>query len=299
MARVSVIIPTFNREHLLRRSVESVLKQSFSDFQLLVVDDGSDDGTKALIESIEDPGIEYIRHETNRGVSAARNTGVRHSDGEFVAFLDSDDTWAESKLERQVAAFDAGSNRLGAVYTTFRKIDWRYEPEVRRPSGNIAIPILVNNCVGTASTPMLTRRCFEATGGFDEALRSSEDWDLWIRVARDWEFEYLDESLVDYYPQAVSLTSDRKGALRSYAALFEKHADEIASLGPAIRAEHYFYRGRIYFTYRKIFAGSGSMIYALWIDSSKLRDISRYLFVENGRKIRDRIFKKTRPGVEA
>jgi glycosyltransferase involved in cell wall biosynthesis len=299
MARISVIIPCFNRGHLLPRAIESVLGQSIGDFELIIVDDASSDDTQQLIRSFEDPRIEYIRHETNRGASAARNTGIEHSKGEFVAFLDSDDAWLESKLEKQLVAFDAGSTRLGVVYTTFRKIEWHYEPRVKRWQGDISARILVNNCVGTASTPMIRRACFETSGVFDENLRGSEDWDLWIRLAEHWDFECIAEDLVHYYPQPISMTSDRRGALRAYKTLFEKHAQRIASLDDAIRADHFFYRGRIYLTHRRLIAGFASIARALRIDPSHLGAVAHYLFVESGRKLLYRVQHGMRAGGEA
>jgi glycosyltransferase involved in cell wall biosynthesis len=284
MARVSVIIPCFNRRHLLGRAVESVLRQTINDFELVIVDDGSSDGTQEFCAAFEDPRIRYVRHDVNRGASAARNTGLEHSKGEFVAFLDSDDIWLESKLEKQLAAFDVGSKRLGVVYTRFRKIDWHYEPEVRRWQGDIRARILVNNCVGTASTPMIRRRCFEVSGDFDESLRCSEDWDLWIRMAEHWDFECISEELVHYYPQPISLTADFRGALLAYAALFEKHAERINGLQDSTRAEHYFYRGRIYMTHRRFIAGVGAIVHALRIDPSIVGDVAHYVFIESVRK---------------
>jgi glycosyltransferase involved in cell wall biosynthesis len=298
MARISVIIPCFNRGHLIGRAIESVLTQSIDDFELLVVDDGSSDDTREIIQAFEDSRIEYIRHETNRGASAARNRGVAQAKGEFIAFLDSDDAWLASKLEKQLASFDAGSSRLGIVYTLFEKIGWHYEPQVRRWQGDIRDRILVNNCVGTASTPMIRRRCFDVSGGFDESLRGSEDWDLWIRMAEDWEFKCIPEVLVHYYPQSVSLTADHGAALRAYKALFEKHSKRIDDLDAAIRADHYFYRGRIYLSHRRFGLGFGSIARALRTDPSTFGDIAHYLFVESGRKLRDRLQSASRAGGE-
>lgn len=299
MARISVIIPCFNREHLLGRAIESVLRQSFDEFELLIVDDGSTDGTRELVQRFEDPRIEYIRHETNRGASAARNTGIKRSDGEFVAFLDSDDAWLESKLEKQLAAFEAGPSRLGVVYTTFRKVDWHYEPEVKRWKGDISSRILVNNCVGTTSTPMIRRKCFDVSGDFDEDLGGSEDWDLWIRLAEDWEFDCIYEDLVDYYHQPNSLTADRGSALVAYKTLFEKHAERIHSLDHSTRARHYFYRGRIYLTHRQFLAGFAAIAHSLRIEPSNLGSVAQYLFVESSRKLLSRIQCRMRSGTKA
>ena len=104
MTQISVIIPTYNRVNLLNRAINSVLRQTFSDFEVIVVDDSSEDDTKAVVETLKDPRIRYICHDENRGAAAARNTGIRVSRGEHIAFLDSDDEWLSKKLELQIDA---------------------------------------------------------------------------------------------------------------------------------------------------------------------------------------------------
>jgi glycosyltransferase involved in cell wall biosynthesis len=299
MSTISVIIPTYNRVSLLGRAIQSVLRQSLDDLQLLIIDDGSNDGTKEFVRALEDPRVDYIRHKTNQGASAARNTGLSRANGEFVAFLDSDDEWLETKLEKQLAAFAEGNDRLGVVYTTFRKIDWRYEPELPRWRGDIRAKILVNNFVGTASTPLIRSSCFAESGNFDETICGSEDWDLWIRLADAWEFEHIPENLVNYYPQPISLTSDREGALGAYRILFAKHDGRIQSLDRSNRAEHYFYRGRIYLAQRKLLVGARCLIRALATDPRVLPDMMRYLLIESSRKVLDRIRRKSRQGSDA
>jgi glycosyltransferase involved in cell wall biosynthesis len=289
MAKISVIIPCYNRVHLLGRAIDSVLNQTVRDLQLLIVDDASTDGTDRLVESYQDPRIEYIRHETNRGAAAARNTGLQSVSARFVAFLDSDDAWLEDKLEKQYAEFEKGGDRLGVVYTRFRKIDWRYEPSVQRLEGDIRSRILVQNCVGTASTPMLRRECFDEPHAFDSTLEGSEDWDIWIRLAQKWEFRLVSEVLVLYYPQPISLTADRSGALRANERLFRKHAALIDALDPPTRAEHFFYRGRMFIAHRRFMTAAGCILRALRIDPTLLGDVVHYLFVESARKVRSRI----------
>ena len=103
---ISVIIPTYNRAHLISRSAKSVLAQTYPDFELIIVDDGSGDNTEEIIEALADPRIRYLRHESNRGVSAARNTGIRAARGDYIAFQDSDDEWLPQKLEKQLGLFE-------------------------------------------------------------------------------------------------------------------------------------------------------------------------------------------------
>jgi glycosyltransferase involved in cell wall biosynthesis len=289
MARVSVIIPTYNRRHLLGRAIESVLKQSHRDLRLIVVDDASTDGTPAFLQGLRDPRVEVVRHERNLGAAAARNTGIRRADSEFVAFLDSDDEWLERKLERQLEAFEAADPELGVVFTRFQKIGWRYEPHVARWDGDIRDRILIQNCVGTASTAMLRSACFQDGLEVDTDLVASEDWDLWIRLSERWRFRYLPQTLVHYHPQPVSLTADRGRALLAYDQLFARHAQRIEALPPALRAQHWLHRGRIYYAHRRFAEGSRYLLRAVGTDRSVLPDLSRYLFVETARKLGDRI----------
>lgn len=121
MPLVSVVIPTYNRAEFLPRAVESVLRQTVDDFELIVVDDASTDDTEAVVERFDDPRVEYVRHGTNRGGSAARNTGIERSSGEYIAFLDSDDEWYPRKLERQVEELRSRSDEWVATYCGFER----------------------------------------------------------------------------------------------------------------------------------------------------------------------------------
>lgn len=113
---VSAIIPTYNRAHLVGRAIKSALAQTWQDLELIIVDDGSNDNTESLVNSFDDPRIRYIRHNVNRGVAAARNTGIKAAKGEYLAFLDSDDEWMTDKLERQLNVFKTSDlPHLGAV----------------------------------------------------------------------------------------------------------------------------------------------------------------------------------------
>ena len=117
MPAVSVIIPTYNRAEFLRLAITSVLNQTFQDFEIIVVDDASEDHTHEVMNNLNDKRIKYIRHEVNKRVSAARNTGVLHSSGDYIAFLDDDDEWLPSKLQRQVALLEDSTSTCGGVYT--------------------------------------------------------------------------------------------------------------------------------------------------------------------------------------
>ncbi len=197
MPLVSVIIPTYNRAGWVSQAVDSVLTQTFSDFELLVVDDGSTDAT---LEALAPYGgrLTFLRTRRNRGVAAARNLGTAAARGEWLAFLDSDDLWRPEKLARQVA-FLAGHPGMAICQTDeiWIKNGVRVNPPLthRKQGGQIFLPSLAR-CLVSPSAVMLRRRLFWAVGGFDEKLPACEDYDLWLRIAWRHEIGLLPEPLV-------------------------------------------------------------------------------------------------------
>jgi glycosyltransferase involved in cell wall biosynthesis len=193
---VSVIIPTFNRARFLPQAVESVLGQSFVDFELLVVDDGSTDCTPAALSPYMGH-LRYLRQE-NRGVSASRNRGIHESRGELVAFLDSDDSWHKDKLKHQVNYFSAHPEAV-ACYTDeiWIRRGRRVNPKKRHAkySGYIFEKVLPL-CIISPSSVMLKRSVFEKVGLFDENLPACEDYDMWLRVAHRYHVHFIPRPLI-------------------------------------------------------------------------------------------------------
>ena len=195
MPTVSVIIPTYNRHELVREAIASVLTQSFSDFELIVVDDGSEDSTADVVQ--EFPEIHYL-YQPNRGVSAARNYGVLLSTGDLIAFLDSDDLWRPQKLEQQVRFF---SQRPDAQICQTEEI-WlrngvRVNPHNKhRKADSDLFARSLELCLVSPSAVMMRRELFARMGGFDEDLPACEDYDLWLRIAATLPVHLLDTPLV-------------------------------------------------------------------------------------------------------
>lgn len=182
---VSVIIPTYNRWPLVGEAVESVLAQSFRGFELIVVDDGSEDGTARELSACG-PGITVIS-QARRGVAAARNLGVRSSRGGYLAFLDSDDLWKPRKLEIQAAFLESHPDfQICQTEEIWLRNGGRVNPRKRhrKPSGDIFRASL-DLCLVSPSAVMMTRELFDRVGGFDESFAICEDYDLWLRVAKD------------------------------------------------------------------------------------------------------------------
>jgi glycosyltransferase involved in cell wall biosynthesis len=185
MPLVSVIIPTYNRATLLPRAVESVLSQTFRDFECIIVDDCSDDGmnTHGSVTTAG-PALRYVRLPAHCGVSTARNTGVGHSCGQWLAFLDSDDEWHPEKLERQIAWLSRNPGiRIFQTKEFWIRHGKRVNPPKthEKPEGYIFEQSL-KRCMITPSSVMIERGLFSETGGFNESLRACEDYDLWLRI---------------------------------------------------------------------------------------------------------------------
>lgn len=199
MPEVSVIIPTYNSASFVGDAVESALDQTFTDFEVLVIDDGSTDDTERVLEKYAS-SVRYI-HQANGGVAVARNRGIEESRGRLVAFLDADDTWYPRKLERQVAALGKGSD-CRACYSAFTVVDSKLLPlrinRSERRGKALEDLLMRGNVIGSICTVVCERSLFSEVGGFDPLLSQCADWEMWIRLAAHTEFLYLDEPLVTY-----------------------------------------------------------------------------------------------------
>lgn len=184
--KVSVIIPTYNRQDCVREAIASVLAQTYQDFELIVVDDGSEDGTQTVVQEFSAiaPCIRYI-FQPNQGVAAARNTGVALSVGAFVAFLDSDDLWQPDKLKRQLAFFTAHPEaHICQTEEIWLRRGVRINPHKKhRKAGGDIFARSLDLCLVSPSAVMLRRSLFGRIGGFDPQLPACEDYDLWLRIA--------------------------------------------------------------------------------------------------------------------
>jgi glycosyltransferase involved in cell wall biosynthesis len=197
MPKVSVIIPTYNRLPMLKEAVESVLAQDFEDFELIVVDDGSTDGTADEITRYGGR-VKLLRHQENRGVSAARNSGILHVRGKYIGFLDSDDLWVKGKLKTQVNFLDENP-QYPLCYTDeiwIRK-GKRVNPMLKHAkfSGWIlekCLPL----CIISPSSALMRKTLFSKVGLFDEALPVCEDYDLWLRVSVRFPIFFIGKRLI-------------------------------------------------------------------------------------------------------
>lgn len=226
MTKVSVIIPAYNAIKYLPASINSVLAQTYPSFEVIVIDDGSTDCTSEWFDQLTDPDPRVkLISQTNQGNCAARNIGIAHAQGEYIAFLDADDLWASTKLAKQVAILEQNPD-VGLVYTWVERID-QNEKSLGKPfesnlSGNIWEKLLDRNVIATSST-MIRRCCFDNVGKFDENLKSFvEDWDLWLRIAACYQIKVIPEYLLQYRECPTSISKNWQAMEKNYHIVIEK-----------------------------------------------------------------------------
>ncbi|MFZ1987203.1 MAG: glycosyltransferase [Desulfatitalea sp.] len=199
----SVVITCFNYGHYIKGCIESVLAQSYGDYEIVVVDDGSTDDTSAIMQGFAAlPNLNYIRQQ-NGGQAKAKNRGVQSARGRYLAFLDADDMWEKDKLEKQLPLFSADT--VGVVFSRARFIGENGQPLDYTLTGKYLVPrkgrvsefIFLDNFVPFSSS-IVRRQCFERCGGFDESFKMGIDWDLWLRLSVVYEFDFIDEPLMIY-----------------------------------------------------------------------------------------------------
>ena len=226
MAKVSVIIPTYNRPELLTKSINSVISQTFGDFELIVIDDCSPDNTPNVLGRFSDERMKVIRNSSNMGIAAVRNIGVRGSKGEYIAFLDDDDEWLPDKLEKQLTVMEKGPGSTGCVYTGCMIIGADGSDAVRTSvpvyRNRVLKELLLENFI-TTSTLLLRKSCFDRAGLFDERFPYGEDYDMWIRVAEDFEFDFSPEPLTKYRVHQTTMTRNYTAVINGLERILSKH----------------------------------------------------------------------------
>ncbi|MBY0280559.1 MAG: glycosyltransferase [Alphaproteobacteria bacterium] len=193
---ISVILPTYNRAADLKKAIDSVLIQTYPYFELIVVDDGSSDGTSKVIDEIKDKRVSFIKHETNKGAAAGRNTGINASKGDYIAFLDSDDTWYPEKLDSQYQLLSKSEQSVGGCVTYY---DLMYSNKtIKRQIAiqeNFYKQSLLGCNLSPGSTLMFKKKCLELVGLQNENLKRFEDWEWQIRFSQHYNWVSLPSSL--------------------------------------------------------------------------------------------------------
>jgi glycosyltransferase involved in cell wall biosynthesis len=224
--QVSVVIPTHNRWPQIMTTLEGALRQEGVDHEVIVVDDSSTDGTAAGLEGLDDPRLRVLRHERNKGVSAARNTGTESARHEWIAFLDDDDFWAPEKLRAQVEAAAAAGAVL--AYGAAVVLNERHEMTAlleAPPASELAIRMLPGNAIPAGASNVLARTdAVRDAGGFDQRLHQLADWDMWLTLLELGPAAVCSDPLVAYVQHSQSmLITDKRNLVDEFDYLAAKH----------------------------------------------------------------------------
>jgi glycosyltransferase involved in cell wall biosynthesis len=209
MTTISVVIPAYNAERTILETIKSVQQQSFQDFELIVINDGSTDSTLTILSTVKDSRLNVFSYE-NGGLSVARNRGISRATSEFVAFLDADDLWTSDKLELQLEVLQQNP-RAGLAYSwTYFMDEQKQTVHLDRPlyfEGNVHADLLVWNFLAHGSNPLIRRDAINSVGEFNPAVSGAADWDYWLRIAEKWEFAVVRKPQIFYRLSSTSMSS--------------------------------------------------------------------------------------------
>lgn len=210
MPIISVIVPAYNAQKTIQETIESVLNQTFRDFELIVINDGSQDLTLDIVSNIQDSRLRVFSYP-NAGPQKSRNRGILHAVGEYISFIDADDLWTSDKLELQLKALSLNPEAAVAYSWT----DYIYEHgQIFRPgphfdfNGDVYSRLLLSDFVGSGSNPLIRKQALIAVGSFDESLPAAQDWEMWLRLAARYHFVAVPSVQILYRVRANSWSSD-------------------------------------------------------------------------------------------
>ncbi|SKB12237.1 Glycosyl transferase, group 2 family protein [Planktothrix sp. PCC 11201] len=224
MTLISVIIPVYNAELTIKETIESVLNQTFKDWELIIIDDGSQDSTVRIIREIEDSRIRIFSY-SNAGLASSRNRGIDHAQGEYITFLDADDLWTPDKLEAQFQALQEHPE-AAVAYSWTDYIDqssqFLHSGRQITINGDVYEHLLVNNFLENGSNPLIRKQALNQVGEFDTSLKAGEDWDMWLRLAADYQFVVVTRPQILYRVSTGSMSSQIKNQERECLKVIEK-----------------------------------------------------------------------------
>jgi len=246
---VSVIVPSYNMAEFLPDAVESALAQSYANLEVLIVDDGSTDHTPEVVRRWQGDSRVHVHRQANGGLSHARNQGIAHTRGALIALLDADDVWEPGKLARQVALFQ-DRPEVGVVYSGYRRMDRDGRPLPtalpRMHRGWVSGALLIENFV-PASSAVVRRECFQRCGEFDVALKTGEDYDMWLRLSPHYRFDFVSEPTIGYRIWGGQMSKDYRARYETGIRTMQRFlANNPGTVRPAVvrRAWAHTYTGR-------------------------------------------------------
>lgn len=247
MALISVIIPVFNGQNTIQRTIESVLNQTFEDYELIIINDGSTDSTEEVISQIPDPRIKVFNY-SNSGPSASRNRGIDIASGKYISFIDADDLWTSDKLEKQLYKLEENP-QAKIAYSWTNYIDefdkFLYPGSHITANGNVYEKLLLNNFIENGSNPLIYRQALIEVGGFDESLFAAEDLDVWFKLAIKYEFVAVPSPQILYRVSTNSLSSNlarvEKQCLEVIDRAFDRVSKSLQNLKPKSVSNLYLY----------------------------------------------------------
>jgi glycosyltransferase involved in cell wall biosynthesis len=222
MPTISIIIPAYNAEQTILETIKSAQQQTFSDFELIVINDGSKDRTIEILQDVKDERLKIFSYE-NAGSATARNRGISHATGEFITFLDADDLWTPDKLELQLAALKQHPE-AGVAYSWTCNIKEGECIHYVKPvfEGNVYENLLLCNFISNGSNPLIRREAIESVGEFDTTLKSSEDRDYWLRIAARWHFIVVPKAQILYRLSSSSKSNNLERMKQASLMALEK-----------------------------------------------------------------------------
>jgi glycosyltransferase involved in cell wall biosynthesis len=260
---VSVVIPTYKRPDMLGRAIDSVLNQTYDNIEIIVVDDNDEDSeyrkeTEEFMDKYADiDNLVYLKHTENKGGSAARNTGIKTSEGEYIAFLDDDDIWVNTKLKKQIEVFK-NNNNLGLVYCRMYSFknntgEVYHKKKIKLVNGSIYTDMLEMNYIGTP-TALVKKICFQKVGLFDIDLLSRQDHDMFLRISKNYDIDYVDEFLVKFssHDNKISrnINSKEKG-WKMFLSKWENELNEFPKEKKKLYNNYYFEMAKLYYKNNK------------------------------------------------
>ena len=250
MPKISIIIPTYNSEHFIDRTIQSVINQTYKDWELIIVDDLSKDNTRVKLEEWKksDNRIHLIFLEKNSGSPALpKNMGIENAKGKYVAFLDHDDEWLQEKLEKQYKLFEQSKNeKLGLVYCFIniinknKKTILKYKKNYRE---NVIKEIVNSNFIITSSCVMTRTDVLKKVGTFDNKFKIPDDWDMWMRMAETgYEFDFVPEYLINYiiHGKNSSIESKKLDIKNDFLMMYNKHEKYINRYALKTTGDYYY-----------------------------------------------------------